>query len=511
MKKKFNLLVFIIALLNFSLFSLAAFSDSKCKLFFNELNNNFTKYLPDEKPMFEYNDFGFELKVMWDEVAKKWVFDQNQDGYFKVGRITHDSLIGKVSRNDLIISVNNKDLREMDLNQGETYFEDSFQDNEVVNFKLKNSKIYNLELDKKKRDLFDPFNDIYIHSLDINEKINKINARIELDSSHSFTDDEDLMYIKAMEDLYFETDDGVKGTERCDYDAEEWDKSGFGNPAADIEFLNLHSIDYNRYESVISIRPYSEDIKWQKDLGWGNELYVNFNSIGSYVFNSNFRLNSFPFDRQKIIFQLVAGDVMEDGLLSVSDYSKKYLKDLEKKNSIVGWNIIDTELIYEPWIGPTDTYYSSSVKIQIEVERKYGYYLYKVILPIVLILMICWSSIWIPARELESKLTITIVCLLSLIAYNFVIDKDIPKLEYLTILDWIILISYFYATVPNFLSVYAFRLYKNKENKLLNRLENQSKRFGALSYLAIILIITMVNVAVSPENSASLISWMAGG
>ena len=32
-------------------------------------------------------------------------------------------------------------------------------------------------------------------------------------------------------------------------------------------------------------------------------------------------------------------------------------------------------------------------------------------------------------RELESKLTITIVCLLSLIAYNFVIDKDLPKLE----------------------------------------------------------------------------------
>ena len=76
--------------------------------------------------------------------------------------------------------------------------------------------------------------------------------------------------------------------------------------------------------------------------------------------------------------------------------------------------------------------------------------------------MVCWSSVFIAAKELESKLTITIVCLLSLIAYNFVIDNEIPKLEYLTIIDWIILASYFYAALPNFLSILSFNLYKGK-------------------------------------------------
>ena len=45
--------------------------------------------------------------------------------------------------------------------------------------------------------------------------------------------------------------------------------------------------------------------------------------------------------------------------------------------------------------------------------------------------------------EIESRLTITIVCLLSLIAYNFVIDSN-AKLE-ITIMDYIILISYVYG------------------------------------------------------------------
>ena len=31
-------------------------------------------------------------------------------------------------------------------------------------------------------------------------------------------------------------------------------------------------------------------------------------------------------------------------------------------------------------------------------------------------------------------------------------DKEIPKLEYLTVLDWIILVSYVYATIPNSLA-----------------------------------------------------------
>ena len=100
------------------------------------------------------------------------------------------------------------------------------------------------------------------------------------------------------------------------------------------------------------------------------------------------------------------------------------------------------------------------MQIDIIVDRKSGYYIFKIIVPIILILMICWSSVWINPREIESRLTITIVCLLSLIAYNFVIDADMPKLEYLTIMDYIILISYVYSAIPNFLSIYSFYLHK---------------------------------------------------
>ena len=123
--------------------------------------------------------------------------------------------------------------------------------------------------------------------------------------------------------------------------------------------------------------------------------------------------------------------------------------------------------------------------------------------------LVCWSVVWVDPKELEARLTITIVCLLSLIAYNFVIDSELPKLEYLTVLDWIVLISYIYATVPNFLSIISFRLQKTNL-KMSDKLEQISKRYGLSSYVLSIFLIVLLNANINPENSSSLISWMAG-
>ena len=112
--------------------------------------------------------------------------------------------------------------------------------------------------------------------------------------------------------------------------------------------------------------------------------------------------------------------------------------------------------------------------------------------------------------QLEQRFTITIVCLLSLIAYNFVIDKDLPKLEYLTILDWIILISYVYATIPNFLSIFSFA-YLKKKNKTSQKIELISKKYGALSYIVIIFLIVLASANLNPEFTSSSIAWLSYG
>ena len=87
------------------------------------------------------------------------------------------------------------------------------------------------------------------------------------------------------------------------------------------------------------------------------------------------------------------------------------------------------------------------------------------------------------------------------------IDSELPKLEYLTVLDWIILISYVYATIPNILSVYSFKICST--NKVLSdKVESSARKFGIASYVGLVILIIAINANLNPENSGSLISWM---
>ena len=122
--------------------------------------------------------------------------------------------------------------------------------------------------------------------------------------------------------------------------------------------------------------------------------------------------------------------------------------------------------------------------------------------------MVCWSVMWITPKELEARLTVTIVCLLSLIAYNFVIDSEIPKLEYLTTMDWIIFTSYIFATIPNFLCIISHKLYKKNKN-LCFRIEEKAKYFGPISYVLIILLIISYNINLEPDHSVQALKVLA--
>jgi len=100
--------------------------------------------------------------------------------------------------------------------------------------------------------------------------------------------------------------------------------------------------------------------------------------------------------------------------------------------------------------------------------------------------------------------------LLSLIAYNFVIDNELPKLEYLTIMDWIILLSYLFAAAPNMLAIILFQIDKKvKYKKLKSSINVMSKRYGIISYILLIFMIVIINVTSVPDNTINALNWAA--
>ena len=117
------------------------------------------------------------------------------------------------------------------------------------------------------------------------------------------------------------------------------------------------------------------------------------------------------------------------------------------------------------------------------------------------ILVISWSVFWVRGSQLEAKVNVTIVCLLSLIAYNFIIDEDLPKLPYLTFLDSFILLSYFYTGIATILCVTSF-VQKLKSGKDLSTIDKKAQWVGPLSYFLI--LFTMLTYFYNLEGIAGM-------
>ncbi len=505
MKLKFIVLVFI--LLFYPSYLLAK---SSCNLFYEDLQANFDEYKLSYKPTVILNDFGFDAKIRFNEKKGEWEFDKDKNGFFKVGKITKENLINKVFTGDSIISANGIDLREEKLRYGSSFIQDLFSDNEEVNFIFKNSSAYSLNLTKTKHELSEPYSDIIFKSITIDEKNNSFDAGLVLSFQYVFSstdENENKFHTAAINNLMTEFE-GEKYTQACYFTENEWKSLRATDPSDGLEFLNLFKLDRDLVKSKYHLKPYSIEIPQQVELGWKNDLDLTYISEGIFTFRNKFDLRNFPFDRQKLTIYLVNRFwPISENIIAVSDYTKKSLNDFSKQNDITGWNIVGNDLNYEIYKGPNDSFYFDGIKFELIIERKSSYYIFKIILPIVLILIVCWSSVWINPKEIESRLTITIVCLLSLIAYNFVVDADMPKLEYLTIMDYIILISYVYATIPNFTAIISYNLISKKNKLLSNKIENYEKKFGLASYLFLVSMIVIINSSIYPEHASSLLSW----
>ena len=227
-------------------------------------------------------------------------------------------------------------------------------------------------------------------------------------------------------------------------------------------------------------------------------------------FKTDFNYRSFPFDTQKIGFGLINYDsnYFETwGHENITIRMQHKDPDLLLKRSsqtVSGWDLGDQTL--EKYIKKVDEQntHTSIANLSQELTRNSGYYVFKVIGPILIILIICWPVFWTSSKELESRLTVTIVCFLSLIAYNYVIDDELPKLSYLTLMDYIVLLSYVFAAVPSILSIISHRYYQANNNEFL-RIDRWAGIAGPVLFIIFLYLLTTTVASINIEHSDQIL------
>ena len=514
MKKSFShIILFLILLLkiNFSFAqNLVPINEREaCSNFYNAIKNDEMPFLKGIYPAYNYEDFGFYFKTIWDSKKDKYVEERDENGNLKVGEIYSMQAYNSLRTEDSIIKINNKKIKTT-----EEFNEIFREDIKKIKIELKdsNGEIYLVYLDKHLNE-YNHLNysliDFNISDLDLKKGFYDVTINQSFQYEYTTIDNLDnnlheyvqlghkYLIGKLTEDSEEDYYHICKPTEKEMIDNE------INNPL-DITMLNILRDDKDLQKKLFKITPYKKPQSDYDALRIGVEI-TNVQRV-----KNTYNLKSFPFDKQTLKYTFVNKTYgLENSIIYPQSFTYETLDNFISKNDIPGWEKKSYNIKKFHHRRTTDqtNFARDGIQIEIELERKHGYYIFKVIFPIILILVVCWSVVWINPKEIEARLTITIVCLLSLIAYNFVIDEELPKLEYLTVMDWIVLTSYVYATIPNFLSIYSFA---NRSSVMVtDKVDGLSKKFGLSSYLLIITLIVFLNANLNPENSSGLIGWMA--
>ena len=156
-------------------------------------------------------------------------------------------------------------------------------------------------------------------------------------------------------------------------------------------------------------------------------------------------LKSFPFDKQVFRVQLAA---VKYGPSEVSlvpdqrwvDAGIKQAAGISPSTTLPDWTIQKWDvkpLVYALAPGLENSGYV----FEFTASRNVQHYILKVILPLVLIVMMSWAVFWIDPATSNSQISIAVTSMLTLIAYRFAVDSQLPRLPYTTRLDAFILTS----------------------------------------------------------------------
>lgn len=187
-----------------------------------------------------------------------------------------------------------------------------------------------------------------------------------------------------------------------------------------------------------------------------------------------YQFSDFPFDRQ--FFRITLQPDTRKNQYSFIEFDSSGISEMSVE--------VDAEELYSPeweFLGGdfnfdyvVDSYsnqYLPVVNFDYEAKRKSNYFIFKLMLPITFLLVLSWMVYFVSLKDLQSRLTISIVCFLSLIAYNFIVDSDIPKLGYLTFIDKFILVSYIFSGAPTIQTVLLAK-FARQDNVLTDNVDH---------------------------------------
>ena len=193
------------------------------------------------------------------------------------------------------------------------------------------------------------------------------------------------------------------------------------------------------------------------------------------------QLHEFPLDTQTVRIELVSTE-------GVTLLKNEALIGRSSELSISDWSV-------DAWAVTPKTFNFlprargyNGVVFELEARRYLGFFIWKIILPLVLIVFMSWAVFWIDPVAHGPQIGVTITSMLTLMAYRVAMAQFLPNLPYLTRLDRFITgstILVFFAMVQE---VATIRMVRKKHPNLARRTDQFSRKAFPLAFALLVLV-----------------------
>ncbi|MFK5920809.1 MAG: hypothetical protein QM496_01410 [Verrucomicrobiota bacterium] len=193
-------------------------------------------------------------------------------------------------------------------------------------------------------------------------------------------------------------------------------------------------------------------------------------------FSNPLTLHDFPLDEHTFVIQLVVAsmDFKDVGLLEFKDEENR--SGLAEKLSLPDWEVTD----WRVKVGAVELIEGSpalpGLAFEFDASRYIGYYLTKVLLPLLMIVMMSWIVFWINPSQSATQISVAITSMLTLIAYRFALGSMLPDVSYVTRMDGFILIASVMVFVALLEAVWTSRLVDEGKAEMAMKIDHICQR-----------------------------------
>jgi hypothetical protein len=223
---------------------------------------------------------------------------------------------------------------------------------------------------------------------------------------------------------------------------------------------------------------------------------VSFAERFDATLTSTFHLRSFPFDAQKLEVIIHPFTVQQPFVtFAPNQFTVWTAAEFNSYSSLESWRFKSMSFKIGEAASQFGKNTMAEIRFEISVERRYEFYLWKVFLPLLLMVIVSWSVFWFDPPEVASQVQIAVTTILTIIAFALAISLTLPRVPYLTFADAFFLTCYIFAFVAMLELTAVHIAYRNDQRSLATRIRSTARWLVPAVFVAVnfVLILHFLN------------------